>query len=260
MKFTLLTSTLATAMLATALPSFAQTPAPMAYVVRYQVKRDRIPEFEEVEKQIAGSFKKAASADQYRVVYRDVVGNTGEYWVLTPLSKFAERDADNPYYSKISTEQERAARGARLAQYIESVRTSVERYASDLSVTSPGVPFPPTYARYIRVRVRPGTTDQLIATVKADVVPALKKMSGAELRVRQTVFGGNADEFTVAAGFEKFAELDDTTALPKAMGAETFRKFEEKMQAIETNVEEYIVAYQKDLSYYPSATATTSSH
>ena len=126
-------------------------------------------------------------------------------------------------------------------------------------VTSPGTPFPPTYARYIRIRVRPGTTEQLIAAVKADVVPALKKMSGAELRVRQTLFGGNTDEFTVAAGFEKWAELDDTTALPKAMGAETFRKFEEKMQAIETNVEDYIVAYQKDLSYYPGVAPTTSS-
>jgi hypothetical protein len=109
------------------------------------------------------------------------------------------------------------------------------------------------------VRVRPGTTEQLVAAVKADVVPALKKMNGVSLRVRQTVYGGNADEFTVAAGFEKWAELDDATALPKAMGAEMFRKFEEKMQAIETNVEEYIVAYQKDLSYYPGATATTSS-
>ena len=42
------------------------------------------------------------------------------------------------------------------------------------------------------------------------------------------------------------------------MGEATFRKFEEKMQAIETNVEQYILRYQPDLSYYPGATATTS--
>ena len=36
---------------------------------------------------------------------------------------------------------------------------------------------------------------ELIANVKADVVPALKKMNGAELRVRQTLFGGNSNEF-----------------------------------------------------------------
>ena len=66
------------------------------------------------------------------------------------------------------------------------------------------------------------------------------------------------DEFTIAVGFEKWADLDDTAALPKAMGAETFRKFEEKMQAIETNVEEYVLAYQRDLSYYPGGTQTSS--
>jgi hypothetical protein len=259
MKFTLLASTFAAAMVVTTIPSFAQVPTPaMLNVTRYEVRRDRIPEFEEVEKQIAGSFKKAAPTDQFRNIYRDIVGNTAEYWVITPLSKFAERDGQSPY-AKITTEQERAARGARLAQYLESARTSVDRTFSDLNATSPGVSYPPPYVRYIRVRVRPGTTEQLIANVKTDVLPALKKMNGISLRVRQTVIGGNVNEFTVAAGFAKWAELDDATALPKAMGAETFRKFEEKMQAIETNVEEYVLAYQKDLSYYPGVAPTTSS-
>jgi len=230
----------------------------MLNVVRYQVRRDRIPEFEEVEKQIAGSYKKAAPADQFRNIYRDVIGNTAEYWVITPMSKYAERDGVNPYV-KITTEQERAARGARLAQYFESVRTSIDRTFGDLNVTSPGVSYPPAYVRYIRLRVRPGTEAQLIANVKSDVLPALKKMNGVTLRVRQTAFGGNVNEFTIASGFQKWAELDDTAALPKAMGEETFRKFGEKMQAIETNVEDYILAYQPDLSYYPAARTTTSS-
>jgi hypothetical protein len=56
------------------------------------------------------------------------------------------------------------------------------------------------------------------------------------------------------------AKRETEEALRTALAnMETFRKFEEKMQAIETNVKEYIVAYQKDLSYYPSSTATTSS-
>ncbi len=174
------------------------------------------------------------------MVYRNVVGNTSQYWVLTPMSKFAERDGENPYI-KMTTEQEGAARGARLAQDIETVR----------------IPFPPTWVRYIRVRVRPGTTGQLVASIKTDVAPAMKKLN-AELRVRQTLFAGNVNEFTVAAGFEKWAVLDDAEALPKAMGEETFRKFEDKIHGIETNVEEYIFAYQKELSYYPGAVATGS--
>ena len=61
--------------------------------------------------------QKASPTDQFRVVYRVAVGNTAEYWVMTPMSKFADRDGENPYI-KITMEQERAARGARLAQYI----------------------------------------------------------------------------------------------------------------------------------------------
>ena len=58
MKVTLLASALATAMVVTAVPSFGQTAAPaMLNVVHYRVKLDRIQEFQEVEKQIAGSYK-----------------------------------------------------------------------------------------------------------------------------------------------------------------------------------------------------------
>jgi hypothetical protein len=275
MKFTLLASTFASAMVVTTIPAFAQVPAPaMLSVTRYEVKSDRIVEFEEVEKQVADSFRKAAPTDQFRNVYRNVVGNTAEYWVIAPLSRFAERDGESPD-AKFTAAQETSARvnvdlhdrdgssvgrlnSSRLALYLESTWTSIDRTFSDLNATSPGVSYPPPYVRCIRVRVRPGTTEQLIANIKTYVLPALKKMNGNTLRVRQTVIGGNVNEFTIAAGFEKWADLDDTAALPKAMGAETFRKFEEKMQAIEINVEEYVLAYQKDLSYYPGGTQTSS--
>ena len=102
-----------------------------------------------------------------------------------------------------------------------------------------------------------GKADEFISNVKTDVVPALKKMNGATLRVRQTLFGGNPNDFTIAGGFEKWATLDDATALPKAMGEPVFRKFQEKMAAIETNVETYILRYQPDLSYYPGAMSST---
>jgi len=257
MKSMLLHSALAAAVIATAVPSFSQMPsAPMLNVVRYQVKLDHIQEFQDVEKQIAASYKKAAPTDQFRVVYRDAVGNATEFWVLTPLYKFADRDGQNPY-NKIATEQERLTRTARLDQYIERVQTSIDKTIGDLTVTSAGTPFPPAWVRYARIRVRSGKSEEFISNVKTDVVPALKKMNGATLRVRQTLFGGNPNDFTIAGGFEKWATLDDASALSKAMGEQAFHKFQEKMAAIETNVETYILRYQADLSYYPGATSST---
>ena len=174
------------------------------------------------------------------------------------MSKFADRDGENPY-NKMATEQERLTRTARLTQYIEHVQTSIDRTLPELSATGPGVKFPPAYVRYIRVRVRPGTADDFVSTVKTLITPALKTVDGATLRVRRTASGGNTNDFLVAAGFEKWATLDDTTALPKAVGAENMKKFQEKMNQIEAGVEEYILRYQPDLSYYPGAASTTTS-
>ncbi len=75
-------------MVVTAVPSFGQTTdSAMLNVVHYRVKIDHIQEFQEVERQIAGSYKKAAPTDQFRIIYRGTIGNATEFDVFTPLSE-----------------------------------------------------------------------------------------------------------------------------------------------------------------------------
>jgi hypothetical protein len=228
MKFTLLASAFATAMVATAIPSFGQMAAPaMLNVVHYRVKLDHVQEFLEVERQIAGSYKKAAPADQFRIIYRGTVGNATEFDVFTPLAKFADRDGESPY-NKMTTEQERLTRGARLNQYLDNVQTSIEKPVTELSINTPGAPFPPAYMHGIRVRVRSGATDEFSAVMKNELIPAVKK------------------------------EMDTPDTLPKVMGEEAFRKMITKINDVVTLREDTIWRYQLDLSYYPGP-ATTSS-
>jgi hypothetical protein len=258
MKFTLLASAFATAMVATAIPSFGQMAAPaMLNVTHYRVKVDHLQEFEEVERQVAGSYKKAAPTDQFRLVYRATVGNDMEFDVLTPMSKFAERDGENPY-NKVTTEQERLTRTARLSQYLEGVETSMDRPMADFTIDTSGVPVPPPWVQLVRVRVKPGSTDGFSAVVKTDLVPALKKAGVKTFSGRRSVFGGNPNDFLFALGFEKWAELDSPFSLPKIMGKEAFDKMEDKLNQMSTIMEETVWRYQADLSYYPG-TATTSS-
>jgi hypothetical protein len=258
MKITLLVSAIATAMVATAIPSFGQTAAPaMLNVVHYRVKVDHLQEFEEVEKQIAGSYKKAAPTDQFRVVYRGIVGNTMDFEVLTPISKFADRDGENPY-SKVGTEQERLTRTARVQQYLENVQTTIEKNLPDLSINTPGAPFPPAYVHLIRIRVKGGSADEFSALMKNELIPALKKADVKTLVARRTLLGGVGD-FYFAEGFQKWAEMDAPENLPKIMGQEAFRKMEDKLNQIVTLREDTVLRYQADLSYYPGAGATTSS-
>ena len=258
MKVTLLASAIATAMVATALPSFGQTAAPaMLNVVHYRVKLDHIQEFLEVERQIAGSYKKAAPADQFRIIYRGTVGNATEFDVFTPLSKFGDRDGENPH-NKMTTEQERLTRGARLNQYLENVQTSIEKPIPELGINTPGAPFPPAYVHGIRVRVRSGATDEFVAVMKNELIPAVKKEGVKTLLARRTLFGGVNSDYNFAEGFEKWAEMDAPDTLAKTMGEEAFRKMIAKINDVVTLREDTIWTYQPDLSYYPGA-ATTSS-
>jgi hypothetical protein len=257
MKFKLLASAFAATLVATAVPSFGQTAAPaMLNVVHYRVKVDHIQEFEEVEKQIGGSYKKAAPTDQFRIVYRSTVGNTLDFEVFTPLSKFADRDGDNPY-NKMATEQERSTRTARLSQYLENVQTTIDKPLDDLTINTQGVQFPPTYVHAIRIRVRMGGSNDFDAVVKNELIPALKKAEVKMLLARRIELGGVSD-YQFAEGFEKWAEMDAPDTLPKTMGAEAFRKMMDKLNQLVTLREDTIWRYQADMSYYPGA-ATTSS-
>jgi hypothetical protein len=251
MKLTLFASACAAAMVVTAIPSFGQTAAaPMLNVVHYRVKLDHVQEFEEVEKQIAGSYRKAAPTDQFRVIYRGTVGNATEFDVFTPLSKFAERDGENPY-NKMATQEERLTRTARLAQYLENVQTNVDKTLPELGINTPGAPFPPAFMHLIRVRVRSGADDDFAGLMKSDLIPGLKKMEVKTLLARRTLLGGNIADYQFAEGFEKWAEMDNPDSLPKTMGADGFRKMMDKMNQIVTLREDTIWRYQAEMSYYP---------
>ena len=256
MKATLIRSSVLTALVALAIPAFCQVTAPMRNVVRYQVKPERITEFEDVEKQVAASFRKAGG-DYYRVVFRDAVGS-GQYMVVTPLSKFGDRDSPSPY-SKMTTEQERASRGTRLSQCVEHVQTTIEKSYDDLTITTPGVAGPLPFLRLTRSRIKPGKGDEYIAALKNDLVPALKKMGVKSYRVRQVLWGGNPNDYASSSGFEKWGEMDGgPTTLAKAMGDAAYKKYTDKMNEIVAGRERFIMRYLPDLSYYPTPVTTTS--
>ena len=257
MKLTLLVSAFAAAFLASPVPSFGQAPAPtMLNVAHIRVKPEHLQDFLDLEKQIAGQIKKGAPTDRFRVVYRGTVGNTMDFEVLTRLSKFADRDGENPL-NKYSTEQERVMRGARLAQYEQNVQVTIDRTLPDLGIPPQGQLVPPTFMHMIRLRVRSGGNEEFAALVKNDLVPGLKKEGVKLLLARRTVLGGVGDYFFVE-GMEKWAELDNPQSLSKAMGPEAYKKMEDKLNSVVTLREDTIWRYQPDLSYYPG-TATTSS-
>jgi hypothetical protein len=203
-------------------------------------------------KQMAAFYKKATATDQFHIVYRVATGNAFEYWIYSPMNKFADRDGAS-YFSTITKPEELATMGAHLLQYVEHIQSSIMRRIPDLSVIPSGAKFPPTFLAVSRIYVRPGTANDFINFEKTDVVPVVKKINGVHL-ASQIVAGGNNNAFIISRGFEKWAENDDTTTFLKAAGGEQVaQKLGDKFNQLMTGSERYILRYEPDMSYAPAA-------
>jgi hypothetical protein len=73
-------------LLAAGLPVWCQQQYPLRSVTRTVVKPDRVGEFVDIQKQTVDLIKKAGN-DRYNVVWQVAVGNTNEYWSVSPMSK-----------------------------------------------------------------------------------------------------------------------------------------------------------------------------
>jgi hypothetical protein len=206
-------------------------PVTLLNVARVQVKPDRVGEFMDVEKQYMAAFKKGGGT--LHVVYRNSAGNPFEFLIITAMPNYAILDGTSNY-AKGTTPEELARMADRRAQTIDSVRTTYERPMADLGFDSPNAP-QPSRILVTRVTVRPEMTDQFMATVKSELVPALKKAGQANLLARRVEWGGARNVFTFRSPLGKFADLDGDNALLKGLGKDGAAKLGAKLASMSTS-------------------------
>ncbi|MBI1791733.1 MAG: hypothetical protein HYR60_29760, partial [Acidobacteria bacterium] len=73
------------------LPVWSQQQYPLRSITRTVVKSDRVADYEDLLKQSVAMAKKAG-ADRGIFVWRVAAGNTSEYWSVSQLAKYADRD------------------------------------------------------------------------------------------------------------------------------------------------------------------------
>ncbi len=234
-----------------------QSPPALVTINRLQIRADRIAEFQELAKQRAEGLKKAGPSDLFSLVCRVAVGNMAEFWMFTPMNRFADRDGQNPF-NKFSTPEERATWNARFSQYLERYQTVIVRPISDLTVNKAGTNRLPAYIRLRILHARPWTVNDFISIAKADIIPAVKKANGG-IRISKVLFGGSVNDFFISTPFDKWAELDDNTTFRTALGGDAgMKRLQEKMSPIEANTEEYVLRVLPDLSYIPASPSASS--
>jgi hypothetical protein len=225
------------------LTASAQNAPALLAVARVQVKPDRLGEFMDVEKQYTTAYKKGGGT--LRAVYRSAVGNPFEFLVIAAVPNYAAFDGKSPY-AKGTTETELARLAARRDQCVDGVRTTYERPVNDLSFNTPGAPQPARVA-VVRVAVRGEMVPQFLATVKEELVPAMKKAGQSSFLARRVEWGGSQNIFSFRSPVGKFADLDGDNPLVKGLGREAAAKLGTKLASM-GNAEFFIYNYVPELS------------
>ncbi len=223
--------------------AMAQNTITLLSVARVQVKPDRVGEFMDVEKQYTAAFKKGGGT--LRAVYRNSAGNPFEFLVISAVPNYAALDGRSPY-AKGTTETELARMSSRRDQCVDAVRTTYERPLDDLGFNSAGAP-QPSRVIVVRVTVRPEMVDQFMATVKNELVPAMKKAGQSSFLARRVEWGGSQNVFTFRSPLGKFADLDGPNLLVKGLGPEAAAKLGAKLSSL-GNAEFMIYTYMPEMS------------
>jgi hypothetical protein len=231
------------------LPVLAQTPN-LQTVVRYRVKPDRVADFRAAVADYSAILKKA----NYDESSYWLVAQSGEpiYFLVRRHTGFASLDtagAASPKLKEFRADLARAT--ARQNSCIESRERTVSEILADSSL-----PLPTEMPRMFRVTRSTVKFDHIAdyqESIKADVLPAMKKAGVKYYTTTRIRYGGPANVFVSAQGIDNWADLDKPSPMARAMGAEEARKSLARRAPFLSEVEIQVVRLLPELSYIAPA-------
>ena len=211
------------------------------------VKPGMTANYEAYQKEVSAAYKKAGLS---RMVVQTIVGNLNEYTSIVPLKKLADLSGDSPLDRAMGPEAAAALRQKRENLY-DDVRRIVTVDRPDLSLHGAGRPG--MYALVVSIQTVPGRRTEHESAIKADVMPALKKVGFSNVWTSDTVFGGPANEQTVVIPLKDTGDLDQGPPLTRALGPEAAAKVEARLNAMTQSSEMRIMKVRPELSNMPDA-------
>jgi hypothetical protein len=219
---------------------------------RYQVtvvriKPDMIDEWIDLQKNEVIPAQKKGGVKE-RTVLQTAIGNSFEYTILTPYPSFAA--LDGPAVNVKALGAEAAARlGAKIRKCVDVQRTYLINRIDDLAIP----PGSAVASRSQVLRPNPGKTQDYLAYLRADVLPAMKKAKAdgkiAGYAVATRGVGAQAGEMTTTTYYNKFADLDAGNPVATVLGASAAAPITAKGAALATNVQVIIRRRVADLSF-----------
>jgi len=185
---------------------------------------------------------------QQRDVYQSAYGAAFEYRLVTPLTKFADRDnATSPI--------ERALGVAGAKEYNDAYRKLIAGSQTSVIQGLPDASFDPNPEAAYKVlvlslvHVASGRGNDYLAYLKNDVVPLQKKGQVKRYLVSQVMFGGDPNEYRTATFMDKFADLDAGPAAVRVLGQDGAAKLALKTTGIVTSIQRSVYVRNEALSF-----------
>lgn len=212
----------------------------------YRVKPEMVPEWESLLKnEVMPAYKKAGIP--FLAVWDTAnFGAGNEYVAASPIAKLADLDGPSPL-SKVLAPEVLGGLLTRARKCLAESRSVAVINHPELSI-SHEMQEPPVMAIVTTVHVAAGRNGDFANLLKTEVVPAYKKADVQQYWVYETVYGGDAGEWTTLLLYKKYADLEAGPPLIKAMGQEGYEKFLAKTAGIITSAHRSLTHYRADLS------------
>ncbi|MEP6540137.1 MAG: hypothetical protein ABJF23_32720 [Bryobacteraceae bacterium] len=218
----------------------------------YKIDPGRIGDFQAAVKEYNAVLSKA----HYDHPYSLWVAATGdhEYVLVSYHAKLAELDVlrrDDPKLKDYQADLARIA--SRINHCALGVHSAVGEINKDL--TLPAAKDMPKMVSVLRITLHPDKVNEYLALAKSELLPAVKKSGVKTYATVQMRYGAPRSEIVSSLGVDSWADLDGTSPVAKAMGAESYQKYLDKIRPLMTSAEYNVYRYQPELSYRPDMPA-----
>ena len=209
------------------------------------VKNDRIGEWKAVRKDYVALLKKAGW-DQPNTTWASQ-NAPNQFASVTYFAKWAELDLPQPPAQK-EFAAEIAQIVARRSACIEAVEFWVDEMQPEMAIRGSELP---KVVRTSRIRVESGKLDAMLALIKNEAFPAIKKSGASDYGVALARFGTPTNEIHTYLGLNGWADMDGPVGIQKGMSADAYKAYLAKAGAMLESVEYTIWRFQPELSYLP---------
>jgi hypothetical protein len=216
-------------------------------VLFVKVKPERAGDWRAAIKEYVTLVKKSES-DQWFTVWESQSGPS-EYAVVWYSAKWKDLDEDmDPKTKPVAADIAHVF--DRLDGDTVSMETQVDEIQPDLSVFGKEIP---KMVRTGRTRVVQGKMDEVLAILKSDTFPAMKKAGVSAYGVAVARFGTPSNEIHTFAAIGGWGDLDSPWGVRKGMSEDEYKAYLARISPLIVFSQYDMWRFRPELSYYPEA-------